>query len=333
MAIQDQRSDEIGRLASSFNQMVVSSKSLRDKDLDHSKALLTFNAELRRTNDNLKNEVAERQRAERKVLEQYQRIQLLHEINSAISSTLDRKILLDALFDKIESLLHYAAITVRLVDRASDRLVPISARNIDEDAWRKGLQGKDRLDRGVTEPGRAAKPCAVGNRKCSDRFPNFKSGAVSPARFNLLPCRADPYRRLGIGRVGIYSRERRHFAREEADFLTTLAGPVGVGIYNSELFEKIKNQAAELEKANKAKDEFLSVMSHELRTPLNVINGYTGILGGGVLGEVKQEQAHALKTINLQAKELLRMINEVLQVGSLEAGKVTVKVEESICQM
>ena len=95
------------------------------------------------------------------------------------------------------------------------------------------------------------------------------------------------------------------------------------------LFEQVNQQSAELgqmnqelQEANKAKDEFINVMSHELRTPLNVITGYAEVLSQGVLGEIQREQIHAVKTISYQSKELLRMINEILQVGSIEAGKV-----------
>jgi signal transduction histidine kinase len=108
------------------------------------------------------------------------------------------------------------------------------------------------------------------------------------------------------------------------------------------LEQKVKDKTHELEKANvqleqanrslveagKAKDEFLNVMSHELRTPLNVISGYAQVMKEGVLGPIESAQAHALKTINLQCGELLRMINEVLQVGNLESGNVKARCEE-----
>jgi len=103
---------------------------------------------------------------------------------------------------------------------------------------------------------------------------------------------------------------------------------VAIGINNTQLSEQIKKKAVKLEEANQAKDEFLSVMSHELRTPLNVITGYAEVLSQGVLGEVQREQMHAVKTISFQSRELLRMINEILQVGSIEAGKVKANCQE-----
>ena len=59
--------------------------------------------------------------------------------------------------------------------------------------------------------------------------------------------------------------------------LCELSSQVAIAIFNSQLFESTKHHAVELEKANKAKDDFLGVMSHELRTLLNVILGYLGI--------------------------------------------------------
>lgn len=108
------------------------------------------------------------------------------------------------------------------------------------------------------------------------------------------------------------------------------------------LDQKVKDKTAELEKANseleqanrsllranKAKDEFLSVMSHELRTPLNVIVGYTGMIKDGLLGEINEEQQRALDKVVTRSDDLLKMIAEILQATSLEAGAVGVEVEE-----
>ncbi|HWO41364.1 MAG TPA: sensor histidine kinase [Candidatus Eisenbacteria bacterium] len=93
---------------------------------------------------------------------------------------------------------------------------------------------------------------------------------------------------------------------------------------NSELEEA----NAELVMANRAKDEFLSVMSHELRTPLNVIMGYSQMLKYGVLGTLNPEQQRALDKIIARSKDLLHMIVEILQVASIEAGRVKLEVRQ-----
>jgi signal transduction histidine kinase len=138
-----------------------------------------------------------------------------------------------------------------------------------------------------------------------------------------------------IGVLHLANKARRHFSPDELKLIESIAQEIGVAADNARLFEQVNQKTAELgqmneelQEANRAKDEFLSVMSHELRTPLNVITGYAEVLSQGILGEIQREQLHAVKTISYQSKELLRMINEILQVGSIEAGKVTVRMDE-----
>jgi len=83
-----------------------------------------------------------------------------------------------------------------------------------------------------------------------------------------------------------------------------------------------------LVKANKAKDEFLGVMSHELRSPLNVVLGYSQMVKEGLFGQVNPEQERALQKVIMRSKELLSMISEILQVTSIEAGKLKVEIQE-----
>jgi len=93
-------------------------------------------------------------------------------------------------------------------------------------------------------------------------------------------------------------------------------------------YEELKNAHDALIKANKGKDEFLSVMSHELRTPLNVIMGYTGMIKEGILGAVNSEQARALEKVIARSSDLLIMINQILQATSIESGKVQLEKQE-----
>jgi signal transduction histidine kinase len=132
-----------------------------------------------------------------------------------------------------------------------------------------------------------------------------------------------------LGVLAFYMRESQEFSNEEAAFLATLAGQVASAIVNSQLYERSVRQAAELEQAIHAKDEFLNVMSHELRTPLSVIGGYAQALSIGVAGEITPEQSELTDKIIFQSNELLRMINEILQVGSLQAGSVKAYIENT----
>jgi signal transduction histidine kinase len=135
-------------------------------------------------------------------------------------------------------------------------------------------------------------------------------------------------------RVDIKSRDEIEWLGEE---FNKMAAELKVSY--ATLQQRVKDKTSELEqansdleqvnrdllRANKGKDEFLSVMSHELRTPLNVIMGYTGMIKEGILGTTNPEQSRALEKVIGRSSDLLIMINQILQATSIEAGKVQVE--------
>ena len=86
--------------------------------------------------------------------------------------------------------------------------------------------------------------------------------------------------------------------------------------------ENLKNTNQRLEKASHAKSEFLANMSHELRTPLNAIIGFSDLMRDGETGPVNEEQCDFLNDINGSGLHLLRMINDILDLSKIEAGKL-----------
>jgi len=99
--------------------------------------------------------------------------------------------------------------------------------------------------------------------------------------------------------------------------------------------EDAKKYAEQLEQANirlqemdRLKSVFLASMSHELRTPLNSIIGFTGIILQGMSGEVNEEQRKQLTMVKNSASHLLSLINDVLDISKIEAGKVELSLEE-----
>ena len=98
-------------------------------------------------------------------------------------------------------------------------------------------------------------------------------------------------------------------------------------------FEKaLQEKNQELASANEAKDRFLAGMSHELRTPLNAIIGFTGTLLMKLPGPLNDEQTKQLRTVQSSARHLLALINDLLDVAKIEAGKVELALEPVDCK-
>src|SRR5262249_4457919 len=92
--------------------------------------------------------------------------------------------------------------------------------------------------------------------------------------------------------------------------------------------ELLRRQAFQLEQASALKSQFLANMSHEFRTPLNAILGYTSILLQGITGDLPPSQRKSLGRIDSSAHHLLALINDILDISRIEAGKMPVHVGE-----
>ncbi len=115
-------------------------------------------------------------------------------------------------------------------------------------------------------------------------------------------------------------------------FLQDLADRAGLAIENARLFAAAEQARAEAERANQAKSAFLMSMSHELRTPLNAILGYTGTMLMRLPGPLTTEQEKHLTIVQQSGKHLLTMINDLLDLAKIEAGKVNLRQEPVHCQ-
>jgi len=123
-----------------------------------------------------------------------------------------------------------------------------------------------------------------------------------------------------MGSLGLDSyNPQRIFDEEEIETLMTVAAQIGTALQNAELYEK----AVE---TNHLKNEFLANISHELRTPLNAIIGYTELLANGAYGELNDQQNDRLMRVHRSGKNLLEIINDILDLSKIEAGRMELEV-------
>ena len=106
-----------------------------------------------------------------------------------------------------------------------------------------------------------------------------------------------------------------------------VARQMSIAMENREMFDNLQASRNQLERANKVKDEFLSVMSHELRTPLSVVTGYSAMLRQQQFGPLTGEQEHALNVIQRNSQELCAMIDSIVDATKIEAGSMNPEME------
>ena len=137
---------------------------------------------------------------------------------------------------------------------------------------------------------------------------------------------------VGADRImGVTILERRavgEFPEATVRLMQTLASQSVLAIQNARLFREIAGKSEELAQASEHKSQFLANMSHELRTPLNAILGYTELMVDGIYGELPPRAAGVLERVQNNGKHLLALINDVLDLAKIEAGQLTLTLED-----
>src|ERR1051326_1465445 len=130
-----------------------------------------------------------------------------------------------------------------------------------------------------------------------------------------------------VGGLVIFRRETGAFSAEVVDLLQTFATQSVLAIQNARLFREVAEKGRELEAASAHKSQFLANMSHELRTPLNAIIGVTEMLLEDARDLDREDEVEPLDRVLRAARHLLALINDILDLSKIEAGRMELHLE------
>ncbi|HET6846565.1 MAG TPA: response regulator [Anaerolineales bacterium] len=268
----------------------------------------------------------ETRRAQERLQVQNERLSAAAEIGRLVTSTLD----LDTIFGRTVNLLGerfgYSHAAVFLVEQGGTTVV------LREGTGNAGAEMKARahslpinlkslLGR-VTSTGEAA---VVNDTRTEQDYrhnpllPETRAEAAIPLRVG---------NRI-IGALDIHSATSNAFTPEDLSVLQILADQVAIAIDNARSYQLAQQAVREMRELDRVKTQFLANMSHELRTPLNSIIGFSRVILKGIDGPISDLQRQDLTAIYNSGQHLLGLINDMLDLAKIEAGKMDMAFEET----
>jgi PAS domain S-box-containing protein len=285
--------------------------------------------------------IMERKQSEEKLQRQNERLKILREIDTAILAADSLENIVGAALGHIRKLVGCRRAALTLFDWAANEAEIFAVRDERETSVPKGTRLQMALFQDLGEI--LSKNQLVLVNELAE-LPN------PPPQFQILlkegmhsACILPLYSQGKLtGTFGMFSETRDFFSEEEISLGREVANQVAIAISQKELIEDLRILNAELEQrvakrteelkltniklehANRAKSDFLATMSHELRTPLNSILGLSESLLEQRRGPLNDHQQKSLQTIEASGQHLLNVINDILEVSKIEAGKLSI---------
>jgi signal transduction histidine kinase len=255
-------------------------------------------------------------------------LQALGEVGQAISSTLDLRTVLSTIVVRATQLSGTDAGVIYEYDEQREIFVPRATEQLEAEIVETMLATPVRKGEGAT--GRLAElrePIQVSDILAAPAESRVRGALVRAGYRALL---AVPLVREGhlIGGLTVIRRATGAFPPETIELLRTFATQSSLAIQNARLFREIEEKSRQLEAASQHKSEFLANMSHELRTPLNAIIGFSEVLTDRMFGELNEKQEEYLKDIYSSGTHLLSLINDILDLSKIEAGRMELELTD-----
>jgi len=257
-------------------------------------------------------------------------LQLLHDVGLATAAGLHLEEILQAAVTVLADKFEDPRVGIGLLDRDNDVMWVKASVGYTEEIYKTPLP----LGSGITGwVARHGEPVLAPDVRQDPRYIEIDPDTCSELCIPLV---------IGsqvIGVLNVESSRPDAFTEDDVRLLSTLASNLAVLTERARLFEEVEmarlelqQRAEALEDANarlqeldRLKSQFLASMSHELRTPLNSIIGFSEILIDGLVGEMSSEQKECIRDIHSSGEHLLALINDVLDLSKIEAGRMTLE--------
>jgi signal transduction histidine kinase len=258
-----------------------------------------------------------------------EKLTALGEVSRAVSSTLDVETVLTTIVSRATQLASMDSGVIYEYDEVNEQFYLRATQDLEEDIVEMLRAGPVRKGEGVT--GRAAltrEPVQIPDITQGGAYQSRVRDALLGAGYRALL--AVPLLREDhiIGGLTVHRRTPGGFSAEVIDLLRTFATQSVLAIQNARLFRELADKSRQLEVASQHKSEFLANMSHELRTPLNAIIGFSEVLSEGMFGDINEKQTEYLGDILESGQHLLSLINDILNLSKIEAGRMELEPAE-----
>ena len=282
-------------------------------------------------------------------------LKAIRSVNQFIVREKDQKKLLQGACEILNQTRNYKFVWIGIVQEGSKNVIPVGQAGFSQDYLKSIKVTWDDADTGKGPTGTAlktGKPFIMSNMAEDPRYKPWrkqalKHGYAASAAIPLI------YEKRVFGALNVYATMADSFDEEEISLLTEVGMDIAFALHNMKVEEKRQQAEAALRKSNekleakvtertlelkqantrlqeldRLKSMFIASMSHELRTPLNSIIGFTGIILQGLTGEINAEQKDQLQRVFGSAQHLLDLINDVIDISKIEAGRFDIYPEE-----